>query len=155
MTWLATLIFDHAQLKNFWSAFNFCESVSIYKKWVIPSAHSLDKVNFRVLLPDWHHTFLTMPTPNILKQLLIHINLYQHAKNLSIPSLHSSDTINSRVQRPDRSPPFLNMPNQKIWICINMQNMRLYHYFVLEKYPGISLAESILAYISKTGFFQI
>ena len=38
--------------KNFWSAFNFCESVLTCKKKFILSVHSSDTVNFRVLSAD-------------------------------------------------------------------------------------------------------
>ena len=55
-----------------------------------------------------------MPTQKIIDQLLIFLNLYQHAKNQSIPSVHSSDIGNFRVQRLDWPHPFLTMPNQKI-----------------------------------------
>ena len=97
MTRLATLIFDHVQPKNFWSAFNFCESISIYKKWVIPSVHSLDTVNFRVPSSDWSHPFLTTPTPKILKQLLILMNLYQHAKNEAVSLLCSGEIVDLKI----------------------------------------------------------
>ena len=38
-----------------------------------------------------------MPTQKIFDQLLIFMNLYQHAKNQFIPFAHSSDTVNFKV----------------------------------------------------------
>ena len=61
--------------KTFWSAFNFCESVSTYKKSVIPSVHSSDTVSFRVPSPDWPHPFLTMPTCKIFNHISVCMNL--------------------------------------------------------------------------------
>ena len=37
MTRPATIIFDHVHPHNFWSALNFCKSVSTCKKLAIPS----------------------------------------------------------------------------------------------------------------------
>ena len=82
------------------------------KNQFIPSFHSSDTVNFRVLSPDWPHAVLTMLTSKIFNHLLICVNLYQHGKNQFIPSVHSRDTANFRVQR-HGSHPFLTMPNQK------------------------------------------
>ena len=48
-------------------------------------------------------------------QLLIFVNLYQHAKSQLIPFLNSSDTVNFTVQRQDWSNLFLTKPNQKIF----------------------------------------
>ena len=69
------------------------------KNQFIPSFHSSDTVNFRVLSSDWPHAFLTMLTSKIFNHLLICVNLYQHGKNQFIPSVHSRDTVNFRVQR--------------------------------------------------------
>ena len=52
-----------------------------------------------------------MPTQKMFDQLLIFVNLYQHAKNHFITYGHSSDT----VLRPDWPHSFLNIPNQKIF----------------------------------------
>ena len=83
------------------------------KNQFIPSVHSSDTVNFRVLPPKGPHQFL-MLTPKIFNHLLICVNLYQHAKNQLIPTVHSSDTVNFRVQNSDWLHPFLTMSNQKI-----------------------------------------
>ena len=45
-----------------------------------------------------------MSTPKIFNQLLICMNLYQHAKNQLDPSVHSYDTVNFRIQRPEWPP---------------------------------------------------
>ena len=54
-------------------------------------------------------------------------------KNQFIPSIHSWDTVNFRVLSPDWPHPFLTIPAKKcMWICINMQKIRIFHWFVLE-----------------------
>ena len=122
----------------------------------------LETVNFRVPYPDWPNPFLTMPTQTNFDQLLIFVNLYQHAKNQFIPSAHSSDTVNFKVPSHDWPHPFLNMPTpatfklifRKLYqhaknkliplvklileSCdqighINMLKMRLFHQFAQEK----------------------
>ena len=54
----------------------------------------LETANFRVPRADWPHPFLTMPTQKYFDELLIFVNLYQHAKNQFIPSVNSSDIFN-------------------------------------------------------------
>ena len=54
----------------------------------------LETTNFRVPRADWPHPFLTMPTQKYFDELLIFVNLYQHAKNQFIPSVNSSDIFN-------------------------------------------------------------
>ena len=102
------------------------------------------------------------PPPKKFDQLLIFVNLYQHAKNQFIPSVHSSDTVNFKVPSHDWPHPFLTMPTPKTFklifmklyqhaknkliplvnlilessnqIClINMLKMRLFHQFAWEK----------------------
>ena len=113
MNRLATSIFEYAHLKKFWSAFNFCESVSRCKNQIIQSVYFSDTVNYRVLPPDWPHPFLTMLTPKMFTHLLICAKLYQPEKNQLIPTVHSWDTLNFRVPRPDWPQPFLTMTNRK------------------------------------------
>ena len=62
------------------------------------------------------------------------MNLHHHTKSQFIPSIHSWDTANFGVPWPDWTHPsqiflinFLFM-----WICINMQKIRLFHWFVLK-----------------------
>ena len=43
--------------------------------------------------PDWPHPFLIMPTKKIFDQLLIDVNLYQHAKNEAISKISSGDMV--------------------------------------------------------------
>ena len=44
------------------------------KNQLIPSIHSRDTVNFRVLWTDWPHPFLTISTQKIFDQLLIYVH---------------------------------------------------------------------------------
>ena len=90
----------------------------------ISYVHSLDKVNFRVLSPDWPHPYLTMPTPNIFNHCLICVKLYQHTKNHLTPSVHSSERVNFKLFY--QLLIFVNF--------INMQKMRLFLRFALEKW---------------------
>ena len=54
------------------------------KNQFIPSTHSGDKDNLRVLWLGWPHPSLTMPTPKFFNQLLIYVNLYKHVKNQTV-----------------------------------------------------------------------
>ena len=63
------------------------------KNQFIPSTHSWDTVNFRVLWPGWPHPSLTMPTPKFFDQLLIYVNLCQHVKNQAISLICSGDMV--------------------------------------------------------------
>ena len=109
------------------------------KNQFISSIHSSDIVNFTVPWPDWPHPFFTMPTQKKFGQFFIIRNLYQHAKNQFIPPNHYSDIVNFRAQWPGWSQPFLTMPTKLflinfwfMWICINMQKIRLFHWFILK-----------------------
>ena len=98
-----------------------------------------ETANFRVPRLDWPHPFLTMPTKKIFDQLLIFVNLYQHAKNLLfIPFAHSSDTVNFKVPSHDWSHPVLTMPTPKTFKLIFM---KLYQH---AKNKLIPLVNSIL-----------
>ena len=93
-----------------------------------------------------------MPTPKNFDQLLIFVNLYQHAKNQFIPSVHFSDTVSFKVPQHDWPQTFLTMlklyqyaKNKLIPLVnsilessnqighINMLKMRLFHQFAQEK----------------------
>ena len=52
--------------------------------WPHPPKNQWAKVNFRVPLPNWPHLFLTMSIQKYLVNILIYVNLYEHAKNQSI-----------------------------------------------------------------------
>ena len=97
------------------------------KNQFIPSIHSWDTANFRVLWPDWPHPFLTMPTQKISDQLLICVNLYQHVKNRFIPYVHSSDSVSFRVPWLDWPHPFLTMPTpnnfNQLLTCMNLYQL--------------------------------
>ena len=66
---------------------------------------------------------ITSPVPGSY-QLLIFVNLYQHAKNQFIPSVHSSDAVNFRVPPNDCPHLFLTMLTLAIFdhflICMNL-----------------------------------
>ena len=52
------------------------------KNQLIPSVHSSDTINLRVLPPDWPHPFLAMLTPKIFKHFLICVKLYMQKMRL-------------------------------------------------------------------------
>ena len=93
----------------------------------------------QVSCTKWPCLFLTSPTQKSLKQLLAFLNFHQYAKNQFIPLIHYLDTVSFRVPRPDWLHPFLTTPIPKffdqhlIYVnLINMQKIRLFHWFVLE-----------------------
>ena len=78
---MVTPIFDQAHPKITESVFSFPEFAPACKNHFIPSIHSWEKDNFRVLRPDWPRLFFTIPNQNCFDQPLIYANLYNHAKN--------------------------------------------------------------------------
>ena len=117
-------IFDHAHQKTIESTFSFPESVPTYKNQFIPLVYFGDRANFIVPWPDLPHLFfLTMPTQKMFDQLLIFVNLDQHAKNqlfhLFIPQI-----VNFGVPSRDWPHPDLTKPSPKIFnhllICMNL-----------------------------------
>ena len=86
-------IFDHAHQKIIGANFSFPEFAPALKNLLAPSVHSGDTVNFGVLQSDWPHPFLTIPTQKFFNQLLIYVNLYQHAKNKVISIICSGDMV--------------------------------------------------------------
>ena len=117
MTRLVTPTFDHAKQPIFGQHLIFVNLHQHARKQFIPSVHSSDTVNFRVLSPHWPHPFLTMPTPKTFNHLLVCISLYLHANNHLVQSAHSRDTVNFRVRvlRPNWTHTFLSMTNQNIF----------------------------------------
>ena len=85
----------------------------------------------------------------IFDQLLIFVNLYQHAKNQFIPSVHSSDTVNFKVPSHDWPHPFLTMPTPKTFKLIFM---KLYQY---AKNKLIPLVNSILESSNQIGHINM
>ena len=71
------------------------------KNQFIPLIPFWDTANFSALRPEWPYLFLTMPTTFFFNQLLISINLYQHAKTQAFSSLRSRDIINSKILQSD------------------------------------------------------
>ena len=126
---MITPIFYHAQAKKFWSAFHFCEPVSICKKsvyYICWFKTSEIQPTFIVTSPDWPHPFLTMPIPKTFNYLLICMNLYQTAKNQLIPSTQSWDTVKFRVQYQIGHAHILTMPNYKIFEHLIFVNLYQY-----------------------------
>ena len=80
--------------KNYWNYFlAFLNLHQHAKIKFIPSIHSWDTVNFRVLWPGWSHPSLTTPTPKFFDQILIYVNLCHHLKNQGISLICSGDTV--------------------------------------------------------------
>ena len=77
------------------------------------------------------YSFFEHTHPKIIK--VTFLGLHHYAKK--VHSIHSWDKVNFGVLWPDLPHPFLTMPIQKnwfMWICINMQKIMLFHWFVLE-----------------------
>ena len=91
-------IFDQVHPKIFESTFSFPEFVPACKKSVAPSVHFWDTANFRVQRPDWPHSFLTIHNHEIFDQLLIFVNLYQHAKNEAVSSIFSGEMVAWKIE---------------------------------------------------------
>ena len=108
-----------------------------------------ETANFWVLWPPWPHPFLTMPTQKTFDQLLIFVNLYQHAKNQLIPTVHSSDTVNSKVPSHYWPNQFLTMPIPKTFKLIFL---KLYQH---AKNKLIPLANSILESSDQIGHINM
>ena len=78
-------IFDHTHPKIFESTFTFSDFVKVGCKksrdqFILP-VHFWGTVNFRVSWPDLPHPFLIIAIQEVFDQLLIFVNLYQHAKS--------------------------------------------------------------------------
>ena len=56
---------------------------------------------FRFLQPEWVRPFMTTPIPRSFDQLLISMNLYQHAKNQAFSSFHYTDIIYLKILQSD------------------------------------------------------
>ena len=67
--------------KDHWNNLAFLNLHQDAKNQFIPSIQAWNTACFRVPWPDWSHPFLTKPIQKLFDQLLIHVNLYQHAKN--------------------------------------------------------------------------
>ena len=113
---------------HFWQSPPKNHWINFWLSWICSSM--LETANFRVLWPDWPYPFLTTPTQQIFDQLLIFVNLYQHAKNQFIPYLHSSDTVNFTVPLHDWPHLFLTCQPLKFsitfsftWNCTSMQKI--------------------------------
>ena len=70
------------------------------KNQFIPSIHSWDTVNFRVLWPNWPDPFLPVPT-QIFFDLLIYVNFYQYPKDQAISLICSRDRVDWKILQLD------------------------------------------------------
>ena len=116
VTTLVTPTFDHAQSKNFWSAFTFCDHVSTSKKSVY--IFQLFILQIQSILESHHqtgHTNFWHVHPRNFKLCFNLCDIVPHAKNQLIPSILSWNTVNFRVQRPDWPHSFLKMPHIKLF----------------------------------------
>ena len=94
-------IFVCAHPKIIKSTFSFPELVPACKKKLIPFVHSLDIVNFKVQRPDWPHPFLILLNQKNSSQLLIFVNLYQHAKSEVDSSICSGEMVDLKILQSD------------------------------------------------------
>ena len=80
------------------------------KNRFIWSVYFWDTVNFRVPWPDKPHPFLTMPTQKFFDQLLIFVNLHQHAKKqfFHLFILEIQSILESRDQ----------IAHTNFWLCL-------------------------------------
>ena len=83
-----------------------------------------------VLWPDWPHPFLAMPIQKIFDQLLIYVNLYQHANNQAICS---GEMVDYKILQSDWLRTFLSISQEpefsQIWdLCRNITNNIHFHY---------------------------
>ena len=53
------------------------------------------------MIADWQHPFLTMPNQKIFDQLLVFVNLYQHAKNETVSSICSREIVDLKILQSD------------------------------------------------------
>ena len=95
----------------------------------LPSVNFWDKVNFRVLWPDWPRPFLTMSTQKNFDYLLIYVNLYQHAKNQTILLICSGDMAHQKILQSDWLKTFWPI-SQGQKMCWNTANNISFHYTV-------------------------
>ena len=66
-----------------------------------PSVHSWDRVNLESRNQIGHTHFLTMPNQQIFDQLLIFVNLYQHAKNEVVSAICSGEIVDLQFLQSD------------------------------------------------------
>ena len=82
--------------------------------------HQIKSIRYSdgVLSQDWPHPFLTKPTQKkISLQLLICMNLNQHAKNQLTLSVHFWYTVNFKIQKSNLPHLFLQKQNQIFFEC--------------------------------------
>ena len=92
-----------ASCLNFW----FYEHT---KNQFIPLTASWDTANFSVWRLESPHTFLTKPTPIFFNELLISMNIYQHAKKQAFSSFSSRDIVDLKILQSDWPRAFWPIP---------------------------------------------
>ena len=81
--------------ENHWN--NVPEFASACKSQFISPIHFWDKANFCFPWPEASHTFLITTIQKIFTQLLIFMNLCQHARNQNISSFTSPDIVKLKI----------------------------------------------------------
>ena len=92
----------------------------------------------RVLRPVRPHPFFTTPTPIFFSQLLISMNLYEHAKNQTFSLICSRDIVDLKILQPDWSRAFWLISQEQdfsqIWdLWKNTANNINVHYRPIQK----------------------
>ena len=98
--WLLAFLHFHQHTRN--------QFISLITSW--------DTTNFiSVLRPEWLNPFLTPLTPIFLNQLLISMNLYQHARSQAFLSFFSRDVVNLTILQSDWPRTFWPLSREKIF----------------------------------------
>ena len=87
----------------------------------------------RVLRPVRPHPFFTTPTPIFFSQLLISMNLYEHAKNQTFSLICSRDIVDLKILQSDWSRAFWPISQEQdfsqAWdLCKNTANITKFLY---------------------------
>ena len=97
--------------------------------------------------------FLTMPIQKYFDQLLIYVNLYQHAKNQVISLICSGDMVDQKILQSDQLRTFWPISQEpefsQIWdLCRNTTNNINFHY----RTSSVKISYKIFQYIQKILF---
>ena len=86
------------------------------------------KVNFRVHRLDQPHLLLTMYNQKIFDQLLIFVNLYQHAQNETVSALFSVVMTDLKILQSEWLTEHFGLFSQIKDLCRNKTNNKNFHY---------------------------
>ena len=86
------------------------------------------KVNFRVNRPYQPHLFLPMHNQKIFDQLLIFVNLYQHAQNETVSALFSVVMTDLKILQSEWLTEHFGIFSQIKDLCRNTANNKNFHY---------------------------